>query len=130
MRCVDWWAGVVLTPPWLVVVTLVVAVCTFWKDLKWTLEKVLSAEVGWVDGQGQAVCGLVGSNGIFVVEFGMLCSSCGGAAVPVEMCFCSVMWFVLQKAGRCRWRYVCSHATCRKQYVKDLGMCEVDVVSN
>ena len=59
MRCVDRWAGVVLTPPWLVVVTLVVVVCTFSKSLKWTLEKVLSAEVGWVDEQGQAVCGLV-----------------------------------------------------------------------
>jgi hypothetical protein len=48
VRCVDRWAGVVLTPPWLVVVTLVVAVCKFLKGLKWTLEKVVSAEVGWV----------------------------------------------------------------------------------
>ena len=112
MRFVDRWAGLVLTPPWLVVVTLVVAVCTFSKDLKWTLEKVLSAEVGWVDGQGQAVCGLVGSNGIFVVEFGMLCSSCGGAAVPVEAVFCSVSWWCMQKAGRCRCRCVSSRSTC------------------
>ena len=35
---------------------------------------VLYAEVGWVDGQGQAVCGLVGSDGIFVVPLGMRCS--------------------------------------------------------
>jgi hypothetical protein len=74
VRCVDWWVGVVLTLPWLVVVTLVVAVCMFLKGLKWTLEKVLSAEVGWVDGQGQAICGLVSSDGIFVVQLGMLCS--------------------------------------------------------
>jgi uncharacterized membrane protein YdbT with pleckstrin-like domain len=72
VRCVDRWAGVVLTPSWLVVVTPVVAVCSFSKGLKWTLEKVLSAEVGWVDGQGQAVCGFVGSDGIFVVQLGML----------------------------------------------------------
>ena len=55
MRCVDRWASVVLTPPWLVVVTLVVTVCTFSEGLKWTLEKVVSAENGWADGQGQAV---------------------------------------------------------------------------
>ena len=55
MRCVDRWAGVVLTLPWLVVVTLVVAVCAFSEGLKWTLEKAVSVKVGWADGQGPQV---------------------------------------------------------------------------
>ena len=42
MRCVDRRAGVVLTPPWLFVVTLVVTLCMFSKGLKWTYEKVVS----------------------------------------------------------------------------------------
>ena len=63
-----------LTPPWLAVVMLVVTACTFSEDLKWKMEKAVSTEVGWTDGQGQSVYGLVRLDGIFVVQMGMLCS--------------------------------------------------------
>ena len=104
MRRVDRWAGVVLTPPWLVVVTLVVAVYTFLKVLKWAMEKVLSTEVGWVHGQGQAVCGLVALDGILVVQLGMLCSLVVElqSLLRFEVGCCSVRWWCMQKAGCCQ----------------------------
>ena len=68
MKCVDRWACVVITPLWLVI-TLVATVCTFSEGLKWTLEKVVSADVGWADGQGQAVCGLIGLDGILLYSW-------------------------------------------------------------
>jgi len=58
-----------LTPPWLVVVNLVVIVCTFSEALKWTLEKVVSADVGWADGKAQTVCGLIGLDGILLYSW-------------------------------------------------------------
>jgi len=44
------------------------------KEPKVDVEEILSTKFGWVDGQAQAICELVGSNGIFVVQLGMLCS--------------------------------------------------------